>query len=802
MTQACEGIRVLDFGHGMAGALTSMYLSDNGAEVIKVEPPDGDPDRANPAFLQWARGKSSIVLDLKTPEGLETAHGLARDADVVIEAFRPGTADRLGIGYQPLSELNRRLVYCSISGFGQKGAHSRIKGYDAVVAAKTGRMLHWKKPWRRDGPLYEAIARMSFGASHLACHGILSALLAREDTGRGQWVQTSLIQAATAHTMGNWMVPAGMEEEKTRDFSVVRPSDDPHEMPAGYIIAQCKDGRWMQMASTTVHLFKGFVTMLGLGDIYDDPRYAQTPYIFPSPEEKADFITKMKQKMAEKTSQEWVKMFLEDGNIGGEVYETSDEFMAHPQILHNGFGIELDDPRVGKMRQIGHFVAFTDTPSIVGGPAPDLGEHTQAIMARLDGQGSGWETPAKAPNQGVEGRRKPLEGITVLELASFFAAPFGITLLAELGARIIKIEPPTGDLFRRLGEGCQKTVQGKESIAIDLKTQEGREVFYDLVRKADALMHNFRPGSWERIGVDYETVQKVNPNLVYLYAGSYGSGGPWARQPAFHPVLSAITGSGVRMAGEGNPPLDSFQGDPDGALAVGTAMLMGLQAKLRTGKGQYLESRMITSGAYDVSDRFYDYEGKPPERLPDSGQHGIHALYRLYETSDGWVFLGCPNEGEWMTLCEALGRRDLLEDERFLTGERRIAHDEELIDILTAEFKSRTADECETGLLDRDVACVRADGPSWAGYFFSDPSNKENGLHAMTSHPHFGGDYWRQGPTVHFSDMEMTMGPPALIGEHTRPILQELGYSQEKIAELEETKAVLHDGPWAFAGRG
>ena len=795
MAQACEGIKVLDFSQGMAGAIATMFLCDNGAEVIKVEPPAGDRDRARPAFLQWARGKKSVVLDLKTSEGVDTAHRLARGADAVLESFRPGVADRMGIGYETLRKLNESVVYCSITGFGPKGAYRNIKGYDAVVAAKTGRMVG-QNCWKRPGPMFDAIPRMSYGAAHLAVQGILAALWAREKTGKGQLVQTSLVQAATVHSLGQWQVMAGTEEQRIKEFETPRPPGTPQDsMPAGYIIVECKDGRWIQMASTTVHIFRNFVNLLGLERIYEDARFRDIPYTFPSPEEMAKFLDAIRAKMIQKTSGEWTELFLKDGNIGGERYETTEEFMRHPQALHNGLVIEVDDPRVGKMKQIGHLATFRETPSRIQGPAPDQGQHTQEVGAELARGGTGWSSPAFAasPNGRIN---TPLEGVTVLELASYYAAPFGATLLAEMGARVIKIEPPSGDLMRRIPEVFPKTMQGKESIAIDLKTAEGRAVFHRLVERADALMHNFRPGSWERIGLDYDTIRAVNPRLLYLYAGSYGSTGPYSRQPAFHPTLSAITGSGIRMSGKGNPPMDSGQGDPDASLGVATGLMMGLRAGQRTGKGQYMETRMITTGSFDVSDEFLDYAGKPAERLPDAEQHGFHALYRLYDTGRGWLFLACPSDEEWRALCRALERDDLLEDVRFSTGESRLEHDAELIEALETALRERSADEFEKLLLDRDVAAVRADGPSWPTFFLTDPSIGENGLRATTTHPHFG-DYHRHGPTVTFSELQTVHGPPAVIGQHTRPIMQELGYDDGEIRALEEQGVVVHDGPWS-----
>lgn len=797
MRQACDGIKVLDFSMGISGALVSMFLADNGADVIKVEPPAGDPDRAAPAFLQWARGKRSVVLDLKTSQGQEAARDLAEGADVVLENYRPGVADRLGIGFEVLSKATPALVYCSISGFGQRGPYRNIKAYDAVVAAKTGRMLG-RQPWTRQGPVFEAISRMSHGAAHLATQGILAALLAREQTGKGQWVQTSLVQAATVHSLGQWLTPVGREEERVKEFEAPRPSASEHERsPAGYLIVECKDGRWIQMASTSVKIFRNFVTLLGLADVYDDPAFSDLPYSFPSPEARAAFIGKIRARMSEKPAQEWIDLFLEDGNVGGEIYETTREFMSHPQAVYNGLTVEVDDPRVGKMRQIGHLVSFSETPSKIQGPAPDLGQQTQEVLASLRTGDSPWRSAATALTRSADrARKRPLDGVTILELASYYAAPFGTTLLAELGARLIKIEPPSGDLMRRIPEVFPKTVQGKESIAIDLKQARGRHILYQLVERADALMHNFRPRTWQAIGLDPAEVRKANPRLMYLYAGSYGSKGPFSRQPAFHPTISGISGSGIRMAGEGNPPIDSGQGDPDAALGVATGLLLGLHAQLRNDTGQYTETRMINTGAFDVSDEYYDYEGRAPERSVDSGQHGFHALYRLYETADGWLFVGCPRAEEWRTLCVALGREDLAKDQRFATPEARATHDAVLTEALATELKARSADAWERLLLQHDLGCVRADGLSWPSFWLVDPSIKQNGLDAVTSHEALGGDYHRHGPTVHFSDMETVHGPPATLGQHTEPILLELGYSIDEIDAMEDARLIVRNGPW------
>ncbi len=794
--QACDGVRVIDFSRGMGGSIATMVLADNGADVIKIEQPGGSPERKQPAFLQWGRGKRSVVLDIKTSEGLAAARKLVMSADVLLENFRPGVADRIGIGFDHLSTINPGLVYCSITGFGTNGPYSAIKGYDSIVAAKSGRM-NWVPPWQREGPVFESLPRMTYGSGQIAVQGIIAALLAREKTGRGQHVETSLLQVATAHAMGQWAVPLGKEKEASERFGARRPGVSPHkQMTTGYQIVQCKDGRWIQMASTSVKIFRHFMETLGLEHLYEDPAYSDMPYVFPSENDRTRVHDLIRQKMKLKDSGEWMKAFIANGNIGAEPYITTREFIRHTQIEANGLYFEVQAPRVGHMRQVGPIVEMSATPSRVQGPAPDLGEHTEAILASLDKEGP-WrknepKTVTGGPTPGL-----PLEGYTVLEMASYYAGPFSTTLLSEMGARIIKIEPVFGDTMRRIHEVSHKTIQNKESIALDLKTEEGRQILYRLITHAAALMQNFRRNTWSELGLEYAEIKKINPRLVYLFAASYGTKGPQATQPAFHPTVSAIAGAGVRMSGAGNPPMDSMQGDPDAAICAATALMLGLQARERTGEGQYMETRMIASGSYGTSDWFMDYEGMPEEPLPDAAQTGYHALQRLYQSADGWVMLECPSQSEWQNLCSALNRGDLLEDDRFSTIESRREHDHILTSELADELQGRPSKQIEETLLARDVACVSADDTTWGRFYIEDPQMQENGFRVQAESPVFGGKYHRHGPTLSFSDMQTRTGAPSFIGEHTHAIMAEIGYTPSEITNLETSGVIAQTDKWA-----
>ena len=240
MPQVFDGITILDFTWGMPGSLATMVLSDFGAEVIKVEPPGGDPFRDSPGAIQWNRGKKSIVLDLKSADGRENVQRLARQADVVIEGFRPGVTQRLGIDYETLSAGRPDLVYCSLTGFGTRGPYAHYKGYEGVVAAKSGRMMTFVKQNRRDGPNYAAVPNASYSAAVALLRGVIAALYVRDRTGLGQKVETSLLQAMTPYDLRDWVVWQMSVKDPQTYF------EDPsllHTRPiTGFLAARTKDG--------------------------------------------------------------------------------------------------------------------------------------------------------------------------------------------------------------------------------------------------------------------------------------------------------------------------------------------------------------------------------------------------------------------------------------------------------------------------------------------------------------------------------------------------------------------------------
>jgi crotonobetainyl-CoA:carnitine CoA-transferase CaiB-like acyl-CoA transferase len=370
------GIRVLDFTRQMSGPYAALMLSDYGANVIKVESiPTGDGSRTtgtdfidgeSALFLMWNRGKRSIALDLRTSEGLDVALRLAAQADVVLENYRPGVADRIGIGYGALSRQNERLVYCSISAFGETGPLADAPGTDPVVQAMSGVMSVTGE--RGGGPALVGVPVADFTAAMLGFQGVLLALLAREHTGRGQKVGISmldgLLSALTTRLATHWNtgvdpVACGSAHSVVVPYQAFATKD-------GHVVA----GVWGNEG------WPRFCKAIDRPDLENDPRYASNVGRIRLRDELEPVLDAI---FATRTSAEWETRFREHGALFGPVYRFS-EILSHPQVTGRGLVQQVEHPTLGQINQLGPVIELHDTPGGIAGPPPLLGQHTEEVL--------------------------------------------------------------------------------------------------------------------------------------------------------------------------------------------------------------------------------------------------------------------------------------------------------------------------------------------------------------------------------------------------------------------------------------
>ncbi|HEY2811948.1 MAG TPA: CoA transferase [Acidimicrobiales bacterium] len=801
-----DGLRVVDLSQNRTGAQASQVLADFGAEVYWIEPPGGSVLRSARAFPFYGRGKQSVVLDLKDPAEQAQAVELAVAADVVVESFRPGVADRLGLGYETLAIRNPRLVYASITGFGRTSPYANVKAYEHVVQAKLGVFKAFERMSHTSHPPFVTAPFCSFAATQTALHGILAALLERDRSGVGQWVEASLAQGFAALDTWDWFLDL-ITQRYPDAFSPAAAYDKGIPMsPVVYmlLVGITKDGHWMQFAQVAPRLFLALMSALGLDWMFTDPDWEGIP-LFEDAERRGGLLDRMQAAVGEKTLAEWQAIFDADPNVYAEVYRDGPAVLQQRQLVARGDVVEVTDSERGVIRQPAALAHVSGVEADVTRPAPKIDEH------RALPEAAALRAVADVPSAAD----LPLDGVTIVELGVQFAAPYAATVLTDLGARVIKIEPLEGDIIRTMmpfpEAAGAKVMQGKDSICVDISTDEGAAIVRDIAVRADILLNGFRPGAADRHGLGAEELQRLNPRLVYVTASGYGDGGPDSVRPAFAPSIGAASGIGRANLGDsvaerpGLTPLEirdcsvrlfagtsivQAQADGFAALSLATSMLLGLLARARSGEGPRVSSSMLATATHAMAEHVIDVAGVAPAAGPGEDMRGPNARYRIYDAADGCVFLAAPSESDWNGLVAAFRRYlDLGADDRFATTELRSANDAVLVDVLSGIFAKQTKAEWERELLGADVACVAVSTERIERFLQSDETGKAAGYVTEVTHPTFD-RHLRLAPLVRFSRSKTQAMPGVLAGQATELVLGELGFDATKIADLRERKVV------------
>ncbi len=404
MAGVLDKVRVLDLSWGIAGPMTAMLLGDNGADVIKIEPPGGDPYRNQLGYKVWQRGKRSAIYDLKSPTDNRAFQDLVKTADILVESYSPGVTGRLGIDYATLSKINPRLIYCSITGYGRDNEHSKRPAYDGLVQARTGLMWEqrgwaegalnhmnglpdpypedvvqippdWVQGAPRPGPLFVASHWPSLGAFFTASLGISAALRAREHTGKGQWVETSLLQGAMAGAAGVWQ-RAEKPDAPGFDTWILN-----CRSPKGHF--KCKDGKWIHNWVPNPR----FILQASKGDKLDaspDLTVQNDPDRFGTgPEEilvMAHYQPILAEAIAKFTAKEWTDAAAQ-AEMTMQPVRPIEESLADPEFLKDGCVVEQTDPELGTIRTVGNAFNMSLTQGKPGAPPVKAGANTAEVKS-------------------------------------------------------------------------------------------------------------------------------------------------------------------------------------------------------------------------------------------------------------------------------------------------------------------------------------------------------------------------------------------------------------------------------------
>jgi len=383
-TLPLSGLRVLDITQVMAGPFCCMLLGDMGADVIKIEPPKvGDSTRHSmgfrlkgedsPGFLALNRNKRSITLDLKSEEGREVLYALVKTADVVVENARPGVAHRLGMGYETLRAINPRLIYASISGFGQTGPWAQRPGFDLIAQALSGVLSSNGFPGME--PAKNSIAVADLGAGLFSVYGILSAIIGREKTGEGQYIDASLLEAAMGLSI--WETTELWGTGKSP-----QPIGSANRMSGPYQAVLAKDG-WFVIGAANQGLWLSFLRILGREELQDDPRYATNAARVAN---RIELIADLGSTFLTRNKQDWIDALLGAGVPAAPILDYA-QAMESEQAIARNMVMEVAHPIEGTYKSLGFPVKMMGTPQEVRLPPPLINEHGEQIRRELRERG-------------------------------------------------------------------------------------------------------------------------------------------------------------------------------------------------------------------------------------------------------------------------------------------------------------------------------------------------------------------------------------------------------------------------------
>jgi crotonobetainyl-CoA:carnitine CoA-transferase CaiB-like acyl-CoA transferase len=775
-----SGIRVLDLTRGMPGAVATMVLADYGAEVILVESPHGSPSRASAAHAVWNRGKRSIVADVDADEGQAQIGRLAAGADVVIEDHRPGAMATRSLGPDDIVAVNPDVVHCSISAYGQTGSRRDELGWDAAVAAALGVVHEWGGS--REGPIFLGHPAIDYATALLATIGVLSCVRSRILTGHGDRIDVSLLDGVLALYPMNWY-------SESAGKAVTRKSAT-GDLQFGnkrllLRMFECSDGQLLQVHTGAAGAFDRAMVVFGLSDEISKMQGDVQMASLLTDRDMEILAARLPEILRTRPRQEWLDL-LWANEVAALPVGRPGEALDDEQVRYAGIIEAIDDPSLGTIEVVGPCALLSETPGALAGPAPTLDEDGDAIRA------GGWWSPGLAPVGRVHRLEHPLDGVHVVEFATFFAAPYGHRLLSDLGADVIKVEGLAGDPMRPLAEIFEGGNRGKRDIALDLKHDESRAVVTALLRWADVVQHNLRPGAAERLGIDDASVRKVRPDVVYHYSPGYGSSGPKSMLQSFAPLVSGFVGQFAVAAGEGNLPRATF-GNEDyyNGLLGACSCLLGIVHRERTGVGQVVECPQLHSSMFTTSE-LYKRDGVYESALPrlDHGQYGWSVGYRLYQCLDAWICVTCVRDDEVAALVEVVVPKDARSDLRPGDLSASAETSSSAAALLEYHFMERFVADWLPLLAERGIPAVAVREDSWLNRdAFLDAEMLASGRVMGFEHPVHGG-IRVVGDLLRFTDQSTARrGRAPLLGEHTAQVLTELGFDDAHVARLRASGA-------------
>ena len=684
MPRALHGLRVLELATGVSGPYCAKLLAGLGADVIKLEPPGGDPSRdagpfrrdtpnpnASGLFLHLTTGKRSATLDTWPDPAAPFAASLLEGADVLLLSLRPAELAAAEINLEDIQRRHPQLIVTNLTTFGMTGPYANYLGDELIAYALGGYMMLTGSPDREPLKAYGDLIQYQAGGQ--AALGTMAALFAREQTGLGQLVDVSVMEAAT-------FLLGGVEQNAYFYGRVARRNGTrllgfPPEHSYPSTIRPCADG------FVHCHSNNRFADLLGA--LIPDPRLTD-PELLRTPTGHADEIdAAMDAWLVDKTRVDVVRQAQELRLPFTEVMEPG-EVMLEPHHKERGSFVEVNHPHAGLILQPAAPFRMSETPWVTS-PAPSLSART--------GPPPEWSGPPLPQLTPVAEAGRPLSGYRILDFTNAVAGPMSTSLLGVLGADVIKVESPTSR--PRVAAGTTPREEGtedlsynrmmlynalnhsKRGISLDVARPEGREIFLTLARHADAVVQNFSPRVMGNLGLGYDSLKAANPNIILTSMPAFGLSGPYRDRVAYGPGVDAMSGLSHLTGYADGPPMKpgNFFCDQNAAVLSAVATMAALWHRSHGGHGQQVELAMIEGEFQILGDAYIDFAVNGRERRRTGNAHPRMEPHDVFPCAgnDAWVAIAVETDDQWRALCLVVGRDGLTADSALasLTGRQQ-----------------------------------------------------------------------------------------------------------------------------------
>lgn len=776
MGGALDHLRVVDFSESLAGQYCARLFADHGARVVLVEPEQGSRIRRmapmseagdSLQFLHLNLGKQSVIAD----EGSADFERLLDGADIVV---LPASADA-----EAIHAAHPALIVVQPSDFGTHGPRAAWQGPEIVLQALSG-MMHNNGAAERE-PLFGTGDRAAMANGVAAYLGALAAVFSRAQAGQGQVVRVDAAETAAAMCFPYVMqhIYNGTVRQRTEQA-----------VQAGQVL--CRDG-WVCI---WIYNFRwhALLEALGLLELEQDTRFAE-----PAARRAhwdALFAT-IQAKVAEMSAEDLVDILQRAQVIAAKAYRPS-ELAENKHLSARNYWEQIDGRRI-----LGPAFRLHGTPRQISSGAPMLGE----------GQPTSWDKRASGAAENLVGG-PPLDGLRVIELTTAWAGPMSGRVLAYFGAESIHVEAPNRVNSWRLNKDAPNPVNfpdgqpgerwydrsflfnsqnvNKLSCILNLKTEEGRATLRQLVAVSDVLICNFRPGTLKKLGLDYDSLTAIKPDIVVAELPAFGISGPMSGYAALGPTMEMAAGMSAMIGYPGGQPEVTGPSylDPIGGFNAAAAILTALIYRQKTGKGQYVEVPQVEAAMQLIGPQILKAAETGNDPAPNGNRVSFASPHDAFRTrgEDDWIVIAALDEVQWQRLCTAMGKPQLADDDRFSTLARRRDNEDELTRIIAEWTQGHDKHELAEWLQQAGIAAAPVQNPRDVA---EDPYLAYRGFFTELDHPD-AGRHRHPGLPIHLSatpGSQRQAAPP--FGWHNRYILETiLKLPPEHVAAIEASDAM------------